>query len=248
MAAASSDRFVGTAGWSIPAALADCFPSEGSQLERYATRLNAVEINSSFYRPHRRSTYERWAASVPAAFRFAVKLPRAITHEARLVGCEEPLSRFAEEVAGLGDRRGPVLVQLPPSLAFDAEMADGFFAGARSVLGGAIACEPRHPSWFTGEADALLGRHHVARVAADPARVPEAARPGGWRELVYARWHGSPRIYWSDYDPAAIDRHAALARSAATESWTIYDNTAAGCALANALALTNLLHLPLRSP
>lgn len=236
--------FVGTAGWSIPAALADRFPREGTHLERYAARLNAVEINSSFYRPHRRSTYERWAASVPAGFRFAVKLPRAITHDARLVGCGDLLDRFAGEVAGLGAKRGPVLVQLPPSLVFEAEVAAGFFTHASATVGGALACEPRHPSWFGDEADALLASHGVARIAADPARVPAAALPGAWRGLAYARWHGSPRLYWSDYDAAAIEAHAALARSwrsAGAASWTIYDNTAAGHALANALMLAERL-------
>ena len=243
MAADCSDIFVGTAGWSIPAALADRFTGEGTHLERYAARLNAVEINSSFYRPHRRSIYERWAASVPARFRFAVKLPRTITHDARLVEVGDLLDRFAGEVAGLDDKRGPVLVQLPPSLAFDAEVADAFFAAAHSVLGGPFACEPRHASWFDEAADALLTRHGVARVAADPARVPAAALPGGWRELRYARWHGSPRIYWSDYDPAAIGAHAAAVSALPSEatSWTIYDNTAAGFALANALSLVSLL-------
>ncbi|WP_375393205.1 DUF72 domain-containing protein [uncultured Sphingomonas sp.] len=214
----------------------DQFPSEGSALKRYAARFDAVEINSSFHRPHRRTTYERWAASVPAAFRFAVKLPKAITHERRLVESAEPLARFAEEVGGLGGKRGPVLVQLPPSLAFDAELADSFFGRLGETLPGRVACEPRHPSWFTAAADALLIAHAVARVAADPARVPGAAEPGGWRGLTYARWHGSPAIYRSSYDETAIEAHAAVARTAG-ESWTMYDNTTLGAATANALAL-----------
>lgn len=228
---------IGTAGWSIPGDQAGQFPAQGSALERYAACLGAAEINSSFHRPHRRSTYERWAASVPDGFRFAVKLPKTITHERRLHDCAEPLARFAEEVGGLGDRRGPLLVQLPPSLVFEAGVASGFFAQLAALLAGPIACEPRHASWFAADADALLVGHRVARVAADPARVPAAATPGGWRGLVYARWHGSPAIYRSSYDDAAIDGHAALARSAG-ESWTIYDNTASGAALGNALSLS----------
>ncbi|WP_174273717.1 DUF72 domain-containing protein, partial [Sphingomonas bacterium] len=187
----------GTAGWSIPAALADRFPADGSHLERYARRLNAVEINSSFYRPHRRATYARWAASVPPGFRFAVKLPKAISHERRLEDCAELLARFAEEVDGLGEKRGPLLLQLPPSFAFAPITAERFFVLAAGCLGGAMVCEPRHPSWFTAEADALLAGHRIARVAADPALVPAAADPGGWRGLTYRRLHGSPRIYWS---------------------------------------------------
>ena len=216
----------------------DRFPSEGNALERYAAVFDAVEINSSFYRSHRPSTWERWAASVPAGFRFAVKLPKAITHEARLVGCRDLMVRFAGEVARLGTKRGPVLVQLPPSLAFDAGVGDGFFAELAAVVGGAVVCEPRHASWFEGEGDALLVRHRVARVAADPARVPMAAVPGGWRGLTYARWHGAPATYRSSYDADAIAGHAMLA---AGDSWTIYDNTTLGAATANALDLRALL-------
>lgn len=213
----------------------DAFPDEGSALQRYAARFDAVEINSSFHRPHRRTTYERWAASVPASFRFAVKLPRAISHDRRLVGCGEPLARFADEIAGLGDQRGPVLVQLPPSLAFAPEVAGAFFDELARVVGGVAVCEPRHPSWFAAEADALLVAHRIARVVADPARVPEAAVPGGWRGLTYARWHGAPAMYRSSYDPTAIAAHATFAR--AGDSWSIYDNTTLGAATANALAL-----------
>lgn len=217
----------------------DVFPAEGTALERYATRFDAVEINSSFHRPHRRTTYERWAGSVPASFRFAVKLPRAISHDRRLVACGEPLARFADEIAGLGDKRGPVLVQLPPSFAFSPEIAAAFFDELARIVGGVAVCEPRHPSWFAAEADALLVAHRVARVVADPARVPEAASPGGWRGLTYARWHGAPAMYRSSYDPAATRAHAALARTG--ESWSIYDNTTLGAATANALALVAAL-------
>src|ERR1700749_132945 len=117
---------VGTAGWSIPKTVGDAFPSPGSHLTRYAARFSAVEINSSFYRPHRPATYARWAASVQASFRFSVKLPRTITHERRLLECDDLLARFADEVANLGEKRGPVLIQLPPSLAFEASIAGRF--------------------------------------------------------------------------------------------------------------------------
>nr|WP_302479987.1 DUF72 domain-containing protein [Sphingomonas bacterium] len=219
----------------MPTALADRFADDGTHLERYARVFDCVEINSSFHRPHRRTTYERWAASVPAGFRFAVKVPKAITHERRLVDCPDLLARFADEAGGLGERRGPTLVQLPPSLAFDPSVAARFFDDLAGSLAGPIVCEPRHPSWFEAAADALLTAHHIARVAADPARVAGADRPGGWSGLRYMRWHGAPQVYRSAYDDAVIDRHADAARCG--ESWTIYDNTAAGAAPANALTL-----------
>jgi uncharacterized protein YecE (DUF72 family) len=230
---------IGTAGWSIPAALKPQFPRDGTQLENYAARMNAVEINSSFYRPHRRTTYERWAASVPQDFRFSVKLPRAITHERRLRDFSAPLRRFLDEVSGLGEKLGAILVQLPPSLAFDAGAAQALFA---ALAGRTIACEPRHATWFGEDAEALMRRHHVARVAADPPRHAQDGAPGGSADLAYYRWHGAPRVYWSAYSDASL---AALGRAAraqrASAVWCIFDNTAAGAALADAMRLAAAL-------
>src|ERR1043166_967559 len=124
----SRELRIGTAGWSIPKQHAGAFPAPGSHLERYGHRFNAVEINTSFHRPHRKATYERWAASVPANFRFAVKAPREITHERRLIGTTDALEAFLAQTEGLGGKRGPLLFQLPPSLTFDAATAETFFA------------------------------------------------------------------------------------------------------------------------
>ncbi|HEY9109286.1 MAG TPA: DUF72 domain-containing protein [Roseateles sp.] len=234
---------IGTAGWSLPAAHAGAFPAEGSHLQRYAAVLNAVEINSSFYRPHRPQTYERWAASTPAGFRFAVKCPKLVTHEARLEGANEALARFAGEAGALGDKWAVMLVQLPPSLRLDAPVAARFFDGVHAVFGGAVVCEPRHASWFTPEAEQLLRDHEVARVAADPAKWPGADTPGGHPGIAYFRWHGSPRVYWSDYDDAWLAEKARVlaALPKRVERWGIFDNTASGAALGNALQLRDLL-------
>lgn len=237
---------IGTAGWSLSAAHADAFPSEGSQLQRYAAVLNAVEINSSFYRPHRPQTYERWAASTPAGFRFAVKCPKLITHGARLDGADEALARFVGEARALGDKWAVLLVQLPPSLRFDAHLAGRFFDKVRAAFGGAVVCEPRHASWFTPDAGRLLLDGEVARAAADPADLakwPGADMPGGHPGVAYFRWHGSPRIYWSDYDEAWLSDKARVlaALPRRTQRWCIFDNTASGAALGNALQLRGLL-------
>ena len=226
--------YIGTAGWSIPAQYAPDFPVTGTHLARYAARMTAVEINSSFYRPHQRKTYERWAASVPEDFRFSVKLPRSITQEHRLKDYDALLSRFLEESAGLGSKLGAILVQLPPSLAYDTGVAGDFFAALHHQTKAAIACEPRHASWFTPSADAALKAWHVARVAADPPRAPADGTPGGWQGLRYWRLHGSPRMYYSDYDAGALE---ALAGKLKPGDWCIFDNTAAFAALGNAITL-----------
>jgi uncharacterized protein YecE (DUF72 family) len=234
---------IGTAGWRIPSDIADRFPGQDGHLARYAQRLPAVEINSSFYRPHRRTTYERWAAATPDAFRFSVKLPKAVTHELRLVATEDLLDRFLDEIAGLGPKLGPVLIQLPPSLAFDPAVASAFFDALRWRFDGQLACEPRHASWFTDAADALLVGARTARVAADPALNTRAAVSGGWMSLTYCRLHGAPRIYYSDYPEAFLQARAVELSTCATgaDRWCILDNTALGHATHNALDLQGRL-------
>jgi len=228
---------IGTAGWTIRREHVDTFAPGGTHLQRYARRFNAVEINSSFYRPHRRTTYARWAASVPENFRFSVKLPRAITHELRLVDAATALDAFRGETSGLGEKLGILLVQLPPSFAFDADITLTFFTALRARFAGHIALEPRHTSWFTPLVEGLLIEHRIARVAADPAIIPAAAEPGGWPGLSYFRLHGAPRMYYSAYAPDEIARYAEKLRQAKGERWCIFDNTARGAATRDALAL-----------
>lgn len=238
---------IGCAGWSIPSRHAALFDEGESHLARYATRFDVVEINSTFHRPHQLRTFERWAASVPRTFRFSVKLPRTITHDARLHGTGDALTAFLESVGGLGSKLGGILVQLPPSLAFDARLAERFFAMLRRRHAGRVALEPRHASWFTAQAEQVLVRHAIARVAADPAPLPGAAQPGGagasarWR---YWRWHGAPRMYYSAYEDSALRPLAqALAAngSARAPAWCIFDNTAHGHAMADAARLQGML-------
>ncbi|MET0892284.1 MAG: DUF72 domain-containing protein [Pseudoxanthomonas sp.] len=237
------DVKIGCAGWSIPAAHAHLFGAGESMLARYATRFSVVEINSSFYRPHQTGTYERWAASVPRGFRFAVKVPKTISHELALRGAGAALDRFLPQAEGLGHKLAGYLLQLPPSLVLDARVASAFFRSFRSRSQAALVCEPRHASWFTGKADALFKRFDVSRVAADPARVPEAAHPGPEPHWPYWRWHGSPRMYYSAYTDEALRELASQVeahRKMPVAPWVIFDNTAHGFAAANAAALQDL--------
>lgn len=211
---------------------------------RYAAVFNAVEINSSFYRPHQPQTYVRWAQSVPAGFRFSVKLPRTITHELRLRQADQPLFRFLDEVAGLGEKLGCILVQLPPSLVFDMRTAAAFLDLLRYRHAGPLALEPRHATWFTPAAEVLLKERRIARVLADPVLHAGGEVPGGWAGLQYVRLHGSPRVYYSAYAPAllkALSVRLRLAQAQGAQTWCVFDNTAAGAAVADARALNVLL-------
>jgi uncharacterized protein YecE (DUF72 family) len=235
------DIRIGTAGWSFPRTL-EGFPAEGTGLERYAAVFNAVEINSSFYRPHQPKTYERWAASTPTDFRFAVKVPKTITHQRRLVDFGQPLAAFLDECAALGGKLGALLVQLPPSLQFDAEMAERFLVAWRKATKTATVLEPRHPTWFETPAETLLRTFQVARVGADPAVVPAAAEPGGWPGLTYRRLHGSPAMYKTAYDDGRLEPLAEriVGETNAAESWCVFDNTQLGAATTDALKLAAL--------
>lgn len=239
--ASMSERYrIGRAAWALPKAHLAEFPPDGTHLQRYAARFPAVEINSSFYRPHRPATYARWAASVPPDFRFSVKVPKAVTHAARLAGVDALLDTFLAEVLELGEKLGCLLVQLPPSLDWVEPTGESFFASLRARYAGPVVIEPRHRSWFTDDVTRRLVAHRIGRVAADPAVIPEAAEPAGWMELVYYRLHGWPRIYYSNYDDEYLDGLADRLRedaSRATELWCIFDNTALDAATPNALGL-----------
>lgn len=244
---------IGCAGWTVPKISAVHFPIEGSHLERFAGVFGCVEINSAFYRPHRPATYARWAASTPAPFRFSVKVPKLITHEARLVQADELLDRYAGEVSALGEKLGCILTQLPPKLVFDTQVADAYFMALRQRFDCMLACEARHPGWFGPEASALLSAHGVTRVIADPA----AGQPGPHvptSGALYVRLHGSPLVYYSTYENdylrslgAAIAAHVAAGR----QVWCVFDNTLSPTFVEQALlvqaeASPNVARSPLR--
>lgn len=243
-AAPASAVRIGTAGWSLPRVVQESFPGEGPHLARYARVFRVAEINSSFHRPHRPATYARWGAATPESFRFAVKIPKAITHVAKLEKPGAMLDEFLAEAGALGERLECLLVQLAPSLQFNDRVAADFLAALRERWGGQVVVEPRHETWFSGVANEILERHRVGRVAADPPRVEGGETPGGWGGIAYYRLHGSPRTYYSSYDAAYLTDIAARLeahRSTGVTAWCIFDNTASGAAAANALELTRLL-------
>ena len=236
---------IGTAGWTLPKQHAQHFAPEGSHLQRCASVLSCVEINSSFHRPHRRTTWERWAETTPDSFRFAVKVPKTITHTAKLVNAGAPLQQFLDECAGLGTKLGPLLIQLPPSLQFEEGAAHEFLTTFRELHGGPAVLEPRHATWFAPAVERMLRGFEVARVAADPPKGSAlAGKPGGWAGLRYWRLHGAPRTYYSEYGEAYLAEFAERLRGSEkhkrAETWVIFDNTALGHATGNALRLREL--------
>jgi len=114
-----------------------------------------------------------------------VKIPKLITHDRALLRAREPLEKFLDEIAGLGAKLGPLLVQLPPVFAFDSRRVGRFFQLLRARHDGFVVCEPRHATWTTPAAARLLEQFRVARVAADPPRAAGLDVPDGWPGIVY---------------------------------------------------------------
>src|SRR5215218_2222365 len=146
--------YVGSSGWSYPEWRGSFYPADAQPpdfLRLYAERLNAVELNATFYRLPSEAQLEAWAAQTPAGFRFAVKLSRHIAHGGRL----DRLATFCERVRALGDRLGPVLVELPD----DRPRDDGFLHLLLDSLpdGIDLAIEPKHPSWADAEIPVRVG-------------------------------------------------------------------------------------------
>lgn len=238
---------VGTAGWGIPRSAGELFGTNGSSLERYASVFQGVEVNSTFYRVHKDATLTRWSAAVPSVFRFAFKVPKAITHTGHLASDDIRLGAFMKQIALAGERLGPVLVQLPPSLVFEPESVERFLQRLRSTISSDIAFEPRHRSWL--EAGALFKKYNVARVAADPPLLDDAFKALVTEQFGYLRLHGKPKVYYSSYsDDFIVQLADALLASKAALIWCIFDNTGSGVAMHNALALKKTLVERIKSP
>lgn len=223
---------VATAAWSIPRTVADRFSREGSGLTRYASVFDGVEINSTFYRRHKPSTFARWAESVQDTFRFAVKIPKEITHIRAMKEIGKAFDIFLEDISPLDEKRGPLLCQLPPSLTFRSKEIESAFKAMRNADRGTVVIEARHDSWASDEVADLLRRYSIDRVLADPALVwsaesfPHAPR--------YVRLHGKPEIYYSSYTDEEI---LSFSKLLAPDSWCVFDNTASGAAIENALTM-----------
>lgn len=223
---------IATAAWSIPRKVADRFAQQGSSLTRYASIFNGVEVNSTFYRRHKPSTFARWANSVPDGFLFSVKLPKQITHDRAMKNIAEPFDTFLEDIGPLGKKRGPILCQLPPSMTFDADELDSAFKTMRAADEGPIVIEVRHKSWASASALDLLKKYDINRVLADPAWVWTA--DDFRKSPKYVRLHGKPRTYYSSYSDEEIRWFSEVL---ARDGWCVFDNTASGMAIENALTM-----------
>jgi uncharacterized protein YecE (DUF72 family) len=235
--------FIGTAGWTVPKQNGAAFPGEGTHLERYAICLNGVEINSSFYREHKAATYRKWADSTPKNFRFSVKLSKVFTHVQKLEIKPDELSVSLQALQELGPKLGVLLVQLPPSLQYDAKVASSFFAQLKKTYTGPLALEPRHLSWLSPEGLDLFQQFGISKVIADPERCPLDLEKVASSGMLYLRLHGTPDIYKSQYETNTVKMYLQQIlkhRQELQTAWCIFDNTTFGHATFNALEMSEM--------
>lgn len=237
--------YIGTSGWSYPHWAGGRFYPPGLKPGEWLTFLagqfSTVELNASFYRPPRPEAIARWRRAVPASFRFAVKLWRRITHERRLADCGAELRSFLEVVGALGSKRGPLLVQLPPSLRRDDALLAAFLDTLRKAAGRRrwrVALEFRSPDWLCPQVCALLSAQDAALCLSDlphcPCVEPNAA------SFVYIRRHGPTGRYRGCYTDELIRADAGRIRGwleAGRDVYVYYNNDIEGHALDNAREL-----------
>jgi uncharacterized protein YecE (DUF72 family) len=237
--------YVGTSGWSYSHWAKGRFYPRGLRsnewLRYFAERFNTVEINASYYRLPKLEMVERWRTQVPGRFRFAVKLWKRITHQKRLSECADDLAAFLDTAAGLGTRRGPLLVQLPPSLHCDAALLRGFLGDLKRAIGRKrwrVTFEFRHASWITPPIIGVLDEFGHALCLADMPRCP-ITRPGN-AEFVYVRRHGPEGTYGGCYSSRHIKadaRQVAEWLNLGRDVFCYYNNDMDGHALDNARQL-----------
>src|SRR3954469_23706107 len=230
--------FVGTSGWQYKDWRDLVYPA-GTPTRLWleeTTRLFAtVEVNNAFYRLPSRETFESWRDRVPPDFVVAVKASRYLTHIKRLKDPEEPVHRLMTHAEGLGDRLGPVLLQLPPTLRADPALLDACLACFPS--GTRVAVEPRHDSWWTPETLEVLESRGAALCWADVQARPVTPlrRTADWG---YVRFHQGRAQPWPRYGRRSLDTwvdRIATTWSDAHDVYAYFNNDPGGAAVADAV-------------
>jgi uncharacterized protein YecE (DUF72 family) len=232
---------VGTSGWQYDDWRGVLYPERLPQrawLSTYAEAFGTVEVNAAFYRLPSYATFAKWRDAVPDGFVMAVKASRYLTHIKRLADPAEPVGRLVEAARGLGDRLGPLLLQLPPTLRADAALLKACLAEFPADL--RIAVEPRHESWWTDEVRSVLEAHGAALCWADRLSRPITPlwRTTGWG---YLRLHHG-RAGWS-YGRTALRSWYERITDAFDDGYVYFNNDPGGAAVRNARSFERLLQV-----
>ena len=244
--------FVGTSGWSYQHWRERFYPPEVPQrrwLEHFAQHFSTVELNSSFYHEPKPSTYDGWRERTPAGFVFAVKMNRFITHRRVLAEVAAPVERFLSGARRLGEKLGPVLVQLPPSFERDDDRLARFLALLRETPSGKAlryTFEFRHPSWLTDPVYRALEEARCALCWNDYGQVGISGVVTA--DFIYLRRHGAEGRYRGCYREEALAEDARLLAEHCRQGRSVYvyfNNDAQAFAVGNARTLRQLLEAEL---
>ncbi|MDP4202249.1 MAG: DUF72 domain-containing protein [Bacteroidota bacterium] len=243
------ELFVGTSGWSYQHWCGCFYPSEiqpFQYLEYYITQFDCVELNASFYHLPFKATVAGWMRRTPESFRFCSKMSRFITHQKRLVNCDEALENYFQVFDCLKPKLGPVLVQLPPNFHYDKEL----FIHFADLLTNRhpdyrFAVEIRDGSWLNDDLFDLLNSYSIGFVISDAGgKFPFAEIVTS--DFVYIRFHGREQLYASDYTMQDLVFYAEKIRSWLNEGkdvWAFFNNDYGGFAPKNALNIRELVYL-----
>jgi uncharacterized protein YecE (DUF72 family) len=233
--------FIGTSGWNYDHWKGSFYPDKlpkAGWLKYYAQVFSSIEVNATFYRQMKESTFTKWRQDTPEGFIWAVKASRFITHIQKLHDVKEPVERFFGSVSPLEEKLGPVLFQIPPSLHYDRPLLEEFCsllpAGRRCTM------EVRHESWTNKEALSIMKKYGIAWCISDSAgRYPYLEELTS--DFVYIRLHGSEDLYASNYSEKELESWTAKIRAFGVDTYAYFDNDFMGYAPQNALRLKELL-------
>ncbi len=234
---------IGTSGWTYNHWQRIFYPVEWPKsrwLEYYTKHFDTVELNASFYRLPNPATFKNWKARTPDNFLWSVKGSKFITHIKRLEEPAESLDRLYSVSAGLGEKLGVILFQLPPSLAFDEKVFRGFCESLNPQVRHAL--EIRHPSWISNQVFGISSEFNIALCMADTAgRYPSLEAITA--DFIYIRLHGSRRLYASEYAEEELRIWAEKIEVWNMETFIYFDNDFEGYAVTNAKRLKEILRV-----
>lgn len=241
--------YIGTSGWNYKHWADGVFyPPKLSQrewLSFYSQHFRAVEVNSTFYHLLKKPVFEKWRLTVPDDFSFVIKASRYITHLKRLTEPESATAKFLENISALGEKLGPVLVQLPPSLTYDRGRVQNFLhviLNQKIIPHLRIALEVRHASWLNDDAFEILRQNSVALCFADwPGLNVDSPVTA---DFIYLRRHGPGAAYASDYSTEMLKKDAYIIaewNDKGMDVFVFFNNDIGGYAIKNALQLQEFL-------
>lgn len=241
--------YTGTSGLLLPLPNKLHYPEEfqqGSRLHYYGSLMNSIEINSSFYKIPQATTIAKWAADVPDGFKFTFKFFKDITHQKAFVFDEKIVERFMQAIDAVGEKRGCLLVQFPPSVRllqiFPLEKLMALLRNLDASMRWKIAFEFRHPSLYTDRIDDLLAQYRIGMVIHDksPANTPMVELH---TDFVYLRFHGPGGSYKGSYEADILAEYASYISEwlGSGKQVFVYFNNTMGEAYANLVTLRQMI-------